>query len=85
MEVVSTQVGASNWIEARDTLRQWRDEKSRKSSKIVELGSFLLENRKQDLGNEGKLACLSLCLAIIPLPFLGHRLGLGWARARLVI
>lgn len=44
---------ASDWIEARDTLRQWREEDVRKSLKTVELGIFLLKHRKSDLGNEG--------------------------------
>ena len=45
--------GGGDWIEARDTLRQWREEDVRKSMKTVELGAFLLKNRKSDLGNEG--------------------------------
>jgi hypothetical protein len=45
--------GVRDWVEARDTLRQWREEDVRKSLKIVELGAFLLKNKKSDLGSEG--------------------------------
>lgn len=57
MEAVSSEAGAvvDDWIEARDSLRQWREESSRKSLRAVELGTFLLMHKKSDLGNEGKL------------------------------
>ena len=42
-----------DWVEARDNLRQWRENNSRKSSRIIKLGSFLLKHRRKDLGNEG--------------------------------
>ena len=52
MESVRT-LDLEDWTEARDTLRQWREEECRKSRRIVELGNFLLQNKKSDLGNEG--------------------------------
>lgn len=45
---------AIDWIEARDLLRQWREQNLRKSSKAVQLGSFLLKHKKSALGNEGR-------------------------------
>lgn len=45
---------ADNWITARDTLRIWREEDSRKSLRTVELGKYLIEHRKSNLGSEGE-------------------------------
>lgn len=45
---------ADNWIIARDTLRKWREEDSRKSLRTVELGKYLIEHRKSNLGSEGE-------------------------------
>ena len=53
MESVSRIVSAVSWIDARDTLRKWREDGSRKSSKTVKLARDLLMHRKSDLGNEG--------------------------------
>lgn len=56
MEAISNRskpVDVEDWTEARDSLRQWREEESRKSQRTVELGRFLLGHRKFDLGNEG--------------------------------
>lgn len=52
MESVSRIVSAVSWIDARDTLRKWREDGSRKSSKTVKLARDLLMHRKSDLGNE---------------------------------
>lgn len=35
-----------SWVEARDTLRQWREEDPRKSSRTVQLGRYLLTEKK---------------------------------------
>lgn len=55
MEALSSSgsAGVGDWMEARDTLRQWREEDVRKSRRTVELGAFLLKHRKSDLGSEG--------------------------------
>ncbi len=42
-----------DWLEARDTLRQWQEEDPRKSLKATEFGTFLLKHRESDLGSEG--------------------------------
>ena len=49
---VSDRGDVDDWTEARDALRQWREEESRKSQRTVELGRFLLR-KKSHLGNEG--------------------------------
>lgn len=51
--VAGSYVDVEDWIEARDTLRQWREESTRKSFRAVELGSFLLKHKMSGLGNEG--------------------------------
>ena len=47
-------VYVEDWAEAKDTLRQWLEEGSRKSLRTVELGRFLLERGKTNLRNEGR-------------------------------
>lgn len=42
-----------SWVEARDTLRNWREEDFRKSSRIVQLGRHLLKEKRSQLGGEG--------------------------------
>lgn len=68
MEAVGGSGVACDWVEARDTLRQWREEDVRKSTKTVELGEFLMKHRKSDLGNEGTVLVQSLSRCR-PFPF----------------
>ena len=51
---------AENWTTARDTLRKWREEDSGRSLRIVELGKYLIEHKKSNLGSEGDLGILAL-------------------------
>lgn len=53
MEPITNQIDVEDWAEAKDTLRQWLEEGSRKSLRTVELGRFLLELNKTNLRNEG--------------------------------
>ena len=56
MEVVgSNGVVWSGWRDARNTLRRWREENSRKSDLVVELGLPLLKNHSSTLGDEGEM------------------------------
>ena len=45
----------SGWRDARNTLRRWREENSRKSDLVVELGLPLLKNHVSSLGDEGEM------------------------------
>lgn len=44
----------NGWKDARDTLRRWREENSRKSDLVLELGRPLLKSYVSALGNEGE-------------------------------
>ena len=44
----------NGWKDARDTLRRWREENSRKSDLVLELGQPLLQSYVSALGNEGE-------------------------------
>lgn len=46
--------GVEDWVEARDTLRRWREEGSRRSRRTCEVGRFLFNYRKWNLEDEGK-------------------------------
>ena len=58
----------SDWREARDSLRLWREEGGRESSKVVALGVELVTRYGNKLGEEGerdnflKLICPTLTL-----------------------
>lgn len=54
-EVGSNGVVWSGWRDARNTLRRWREENSRKSDLVVELGLPLLKNHSSALGDEGEM------------------------------
>ena len=53
-EVGSYGVVWNGWKDARDTLRRWREENSRKSDLVLELGQPLLQSYVSALGNEGE-------------------------------
>lgn len=53
-EVGSYGVVWNGWKDARDTLRRWREENSRKSDSVLELGRPLLQSYVSALGNEGE-------------------------------
>lgn len=53
-EVGSYGVVWNGWKDARDTLRRWREENSRKSDLVLELGRPLLQRYVSALGNEGE-------------------------------
>ena len=57
--LIMEEVGAygevwNGWKGARDTLRRWREENSRKSDLVLELGRPLLQSYVSSLGNEGE-------------------------------
>lgn len=54
LEVGSYGVVWNGWKDARDTLRRWREENSRKSDLVLELGRPLLKSYVSALGNEGE-------------------------------
>lgn len=55
METVGKNGFTGSWQEARDMLRQWREQSTRKSAQTVEIGSYLLQHKASKLGDEGEV------------------------------
>ncbi|GIX95275.1 ER membrane protein complex subunit 2 [Caerostris darwini] len=62
-----------DWQEARDTLRQWREDNSRCSEEIVEIWQDVLSNYTHKIGDEKWLVYEQVCLAALDC----HRLDIA--------
>ena len=51
-----------DWKTARNLLREWRDEKYRRSNDVVDLGKRLLKDHSSKLGDEGNVCGTDRCL-----------------------